>query len=53
MIMNMENSKECYNYHSEREHSFIDPSIQLSASTRVWHFREQRENIFPLPPFAY
>lgn len=53
MIMNMETSKECCNYHSEREHHFIDPSIQPSAATRIWCFREERDNILPLPPTAY
>lgn len=43
MIMNMENSKECCNYHSEWEYNFIDPSIQPSAATRIWCFREERQ----------
>jgi len=53
VIMNIENSKECCNYRSEREHNFIDPSIQPSAATRIWFFREERHNILPLSPTVY
>lgn len=53
MIINMGVSKECCNYHSERLHGFFDPSIQPSATTRIWCFREKRETALPLPTTAY
>lgn len=53
MIINMEVSKEFCNYHSEREHDVFDPSIQPSATTRMWCFREETDTVLPLLPTAY
>lgn len=52
MVINTEVSKECCNYHSEREHDFFDPSIQPSATTRMWCFRRGQWHCSSFVPFS-